>query len=114
MNHRSQLAGAAVGALAWTSLVGLVPVAQADAPDTGAARNDIGNYTPPAPDTGAARNDIGNYVPPAPDTPAPIVDTGGVDAGDIALGSIAGLVVVGAAGTAYAVRRRHLVAQHPA
>jgi hypothetical protein len=113
MKHRNQLVGAAVGALAWTTLVGVAPAAHADgtAPGTGAARNGIGTY---APDTGAARNDIGNYTPPAPDTPAPIVDTGGVDTGDIVLGSLAGLVVVGAAGAVYTVRRRHLVAERPA
>jgi len=95
MNHLSRPVRAGVVTAALASTLVLAPVASASEADPGAARDDIGNYTPPT-------------------QPAPGVDSTGADAGDVMLGAAAGLVLVGGAGAVIAMRRRHPLTHHPA
>lgn len=95
MNHLSRPVRAGLVTAALASTLVLAPVASAAEPDPGAARNDIGGYTPPTqPATGA--------------------DSNGYDAGDAVLGATAGLILVGGAGAIIVMRRRHTLTHHPA
>ena len=114
MDHKTRLARAAVGVLAGLSVLTFAPAAAAnDAatdPDLGLARNGI---DAPAADLGRARNDIGDLAPAPADVPLP-VDTG-LDASDVVLGGLGGLLVVaGGAGIVITMRRRDAMAHHPA
>ncbi len=109
MNATRKVAGGAVGVLVGMTVVGLVPAASADNPDTGRARNDI-NYGNT--DLGKARNDIG---PLTPDSGGTSPSSSSYDASDIAIGTLAGLLVAGGgAGAVICIRRRHAATNHAA